>query len=77
MSKEKFTSEQLTCIIKNVCTRHGFDRLGFKVFDGRFVVSFPSETAIGSDLILELSRTLGLSLQVSVGWHRINLSFPL
>ena len=77
MSKEKFTVEQLTCIIKNVCTRHGFDRLGFQVFDGRFVVSFPSETAIGSDLILELTRTLGLSLQVSVGWHRINLSFPL
>lgn len=77
MSKEKFTSEQLTCIIKNVCTRHGFDRLGFQVFDGRFVVSFPSETAIGSDLILELTRTLGLSLQVSVGWHRINLVIPL
>lgn len=77
MSKEKFTSEQLTCIIKNVCTRHGFERLGFKVFDGSLVVSFPSETAVGSDLIIELSRTLGLSLQVSVGWHRINLSVPL
>lgn len=77
MSKEKFTSEQLTCIIKNVCTRHGFDRLGIQVFDGRLVVSFPSETAICSDLILELSRTLGLLFQVSVGWHRINLSFPL
>ena len=77
MSKEKFTSEQLTCIIKNVCTRHGFDRLGFQNFYGRLVVSFPSEASIGSDLILELTRTLGLPLQVSVGWHRINLSIPL
>ena len=77
MSKEKFTVEQLTCIIKNVCTRHGFESIGFQVFDGRLVVRFPSETPICSDLIIELSRTLGLLFQVSVGWHRINLSFPL
>lgn len=77
MSKEKLSVEQLTCIIKNVCIRHGFDRLGFIVIHGRLVVKFPQEAAIGSDLIIELSRTLGLSLQVSVGWHNLNLCVPL
>lgn len=77
MCKEKFSVEQLTCIIKTVCSKHGFDRLGFQVFNGSLVVSFPSETGIGSDLIIELTRTLGLSLRLSVGWHRINLVVPL
>lgn len=77
MCKEKFSVEQLTCIIKNVCTRHGFERLGFQVLYGSLVVSLPNGAVIGSDLIIELSRTLGLTLQVSVGWHRINLSIPL
>lgn len=77
MSNENFSAKQLTCIIKNVCAKYGFVRLGFQVFDGSLVVSFPCNCVISSELIIELSSTLGLSLQLSVGWHRINLSVPL
>lgn len=77
MCKEKFSVEQLTCIIKTVCVKHGFERLGFKVFNGSLVVGFPSGATISSDLIIELTHTLGLSLHVSVGWHHLDLCVPL
>lgn len=77
MCKEKFSVEQVTCIIENVCDKHGYDLVALEPLDGYLVVSFPSEPAIYSDLIVELARTIGYSLRVYADGCCINLGIPL